>query len=201
MGEPLVPQGLQVRVLEHFSAHQLSCAFLKRWRGKSLALCMQLISDLAWIRPLPPRVFLINKTLDRAQKLLLIVRRLLAAHNEFTVTHVRATSIGATIGNTTLTIDCRSVSSAVQAPAGCWLYIDDFAFAHPDHLAHFMGLYPTVVRAIGLPKRAPGATTYIEHLQEDVWGSADDPAFAQRALDSNPFTTLNPLVVPLVLSE
>lgn len=201
MGEPPVPRGLQVRVLEHFSAHQLSCAFLKRWRGKSPALCMQLISDLALIRPLPPRVFLINKTLDHAMKLLPIVRRLLRDRNEFAVTHVRATSIGVTIGNTALTIDCRSASSAVQAHAGCWLYIDDFAFVNPDHLAHFMGLYPTVVRAIGLPKKAPGMRTYIEHLQQDVLGSVDDPAFTQRALASNPFTTLNPLVVPLVLSE
>jgi hypothetical protein len=185
----------------HFDAHPLACVFAHRWSGKTVALCLQIIRDLKTIRPLPEIVVFDNKTLYSITPCLATLRGLMAADAAFSLKERRVTSFNVEIDGKLVHVTFFRPSFLRSITAASWFYFDDFIFADRARLECPALLNAPVVRAAATPRSDQGPCVSFERqIRQEVLGLEGDRVdFERRATAQNPFTTIDPRIVPLVL--
>lgn len=187
------PIELQERVLDHFHEHPHAIALLKRRRGKTCALVMQLFRDIEKSSTLPSVVLLMSRMLEASQRVL-ATALLHARELAYPVSDVRYRSFSVAVRGTSVLI--KAVGHERNTDDNCWLYVDEICFVPLWRLQEQFACLPNIVRAIGSPKDMPAAT-FVENFGKNVASNPPgNDEFIAHARLVNPLPQFPLLVVP-----
>lgn len=176
---------VQRQVLQHFDAHLRSVAFVKPKRGKTYALCLQVLKDLATRAPLPGSIVFAATTSHLSQCQMIMLWSVLSRDPRCTMEYRRARGFTFRFLGHRINVIGATQHQRDLILGYSWFYIDDAKYIEPQFIATVLQRNPVILRAVSSCHSGTG------RLFDNVLSSANEEEEARFVADAqaaNPFT-------------